>query len=616
MSNYESYSTIDKWMGLITRISQKSIDMCGDLDEASKKDATHPTTARVTGYRLSSSTSVAPNLTSNNDPFMEFVCLVASYLRCAPEKESRKFLSNVCMKLKNDKTKDFTELGIIRVCSLFISMSTVVQYEREALSMVRNIFTGFIRTFFIFLCAYFLLNITFNFIAYLQCGRLQGFFNYSQVKSTPARRKAVLRAYSCLILVLLKKKISLLNQSFVSFVMKTIDSILSQVAVESTKKELVMVYMDLLDNLPKHTPDLCSRTDLGRHVLISPNLSMWFSNAGSNYVLRTAQCLNQITDWIIKWTDDTIVLDLTATSEGKELYGKINEKSISFIKSAAILNSNRIPSTDMEPLACLAADLTLLSRKFQRNSTEFTENVDLFANHERTCPVFSQYFIQRLFKSQELIENTFPFAKWTQTWIRLVALDCSVPDELTSMVLTNNFKSTSNQELLQVFCKKLDSDNRSQKEVQDCMSPLVQLLEGVTSGKLFKDDPQQRDSLNVITSVISSCAVVFKNIKFEKLYVRGTRSVAHLLLNLMVPPPWPGIPPWEKFSPTVLRTLEENLFYIFQAVALYSGVRGDSFLNRKLQEIVIFAFFGFIKKHEDVNRKKHPAFVRKFMQVN
>lgn len=435
------------------------------------------------------------------------------------------------------------------------------------------------------------------------------------MKNTPGRRKAVLRAYSCMIIVLLQRKISLVSNSSLAAYMKILDELLCQNTFDQTRKDLVMVYLDLLDSLPKLTPSLCN-INLGRAFLISSNLSMWLSNAGQNYVLRTVQCLSRITEWIVNWVMNPDVFDSVEDSEGKALFLKISDKTLSFMRSLVVLSANRIPSTNVEPLACLAADITLLTKKLggTNGHNECESNFDLFALNERTCPYVSQYFVQRLFKSAEFIENSFSLLKWAQTWIRLVALDlncCVPPDGLTSIVLGTSYRSTTNQDLLTAFCKKQDEEKR-RDEIQKSLSPLTALLKGVMSGGLFKaENDEDQDTANIINSVITCCTIVLKNIKFENLYIKGMMSsVGHQILGEMGPISWPvKIPPWDRLSPEIMRALEKNLFDVFESVVSYPNTPQDPFLSRKLQDIVVFAVFGFTSL-ENVNESIHPAIVR------
>lgn len=123
VSNFESYSSIENWLKLISEICESSSELCGSTNKDKENISQYQ--QRCFG--------------SNKDPFLEFVCLVAGYTRHCSEKDIRKFKSNFCMKLSRSSTNEFGEIGIYRVCSMFMALSHVIKFEREAVSIVSTI---------------------------------------------------------------------------------------------------------------------------------------------------------------------------------------------------------------------------------------------------------------------------------------------------------------------------------------------------------------------------------------------------------------------------------------------------------------------------------------------
>ncbi|ODN03480.1 Protein MMS22-like, partial [Orchesella cincta] len=557
VTHFESYSSVESWLKLILKLLKNN-----------------PGTMECSQNTSPSSHSSI----STTDPFLEFVLLVAGHAKLFSEKDLKKFKVNICMKLTRSNSTDYGELGIIRVCTLFMVLMTVSKGEALA-----------------------------------TCDRLLDILSYGKRTNTTGRQKTILRAYSTMIVLLLRNECVITDAKVTTSIMKTFNEYLSQSSSsDAANKEFAMIYIELLDSLPKYSPRF-GNTSLGRDTLISPNLLMWLSNCGPNHVLRTVRVLSQLTGWII-----TVLLSRSnefdvspASSEHKDLFCKIREKCLPFMKSCVLLNANRIPSTDMEPLAVLAGDITILTRHFSNSSKvhdEISYQFELFGMNERTCPIFSECYAMRLFQNKNFIANNFSDLRLSQLWVRLIALDCHIPDQLTEQIFGSSFCSTSSQSLLSEFCKR---EGARGKDIQTIFSPLAVLLHGVMSETLFKEaqGSAKVESENLISSVITCSSVVLSRMKFDNIYLRGdATSIGHKLLNSLILPSWPGTPPWEKFSSSIMKALETNLFDIFSAVVSFPGTTNDPYLCRKLQDIVVLSFFGFVRSANDVDKDQHPMF--------
>jgi len=315
-----------------------------------------------------------------------------------------------------------------------------------------------------------------------------------------------------------------------------------------------MVYLDLLDSLPFPSTPNFEEQSLGRESLISPNLTMWLSSCGPNYVTRTLRVLNKLTSWILS---SKAVSILSESAERDELASKISERTFHLITQSVILNSNRTPTTDVEPLANLAAELTVLAK----GNDAYARHLEHFALNERTCPEVSQYYVGRLLSTRVCLGNTISDLKWCQVWMRLNALDCSIPDELNEKVLGTGFRSTSNQALLKRLCST--SEQWSRGDTQTILHPLVVLCKAAV-GTIFADNP------DATSSITTACAIVLQNIKFEKVYVKGDpMSAAHKILETLVPS-LVGTPPWEKLPQKVLQSLRNSLFNVSDNILNFS----------------------------------------------
>ncbi|CAL8076212.1 unnamed protein product [Orchesella dallaii] len=552
-----SYERVGNWVSLILNLLEINTVACDGIEDG-----------------LNSHSSVFKN------PFLEFLALLAGHAKLCSVKELKKLKSNICMKLTTNNSTNYEALGIIRVSTLFMVLMAVTVSPQEAVST---------------------------------CERLQDILNYGKSPNSIGRRKTIFRAYSTIIILLLRKKCVIRDAKLTTIVMKEFNDLLSQSSSSSdgVQKELAMIYIEMLECLPKYSPKF-GNISLGRDILISPNLLMWLSNCGSNYVLRTIRALSQITEWILTFEiSENMLNESPACSEHKELFFKIRDKCLPFLKSCVVLSINRIPSTDMEPLASLAANITILTRKFSigsKTQDEIAFQFDCFAMNERTCPIFSQCYVSRILQNKEFVDNNFADLRFIQCWIRLIALDVHIPNQLTERVL-GAASTCSNQVLLNEFCKKEDAWGRD--EIQKIFNPLAGLVKGVMSETLFKEGQGsvKVDSENVITSVISSCSLVLRRIKFCNIYLKGdATSMGHNLLDSLVFSSWPGPPPWERFSASIMRALEGNIFEIFLAIVTYTGTCSDPYLRRKLQDIVVFSFFGFVRSPDEVDKDQHPCF--------
>lgn len=589
MLNFESYSRMNNWLALLDQICS-----CERSDEERNNYEGDREPLKGRSHKIKPSNQ--HYLGSNSDPFVDFVRLAASYMNICTEKDFKRLFANICFKLtsKTDPN-NFGELGILRVCTLFLT-----------LILKLNNFKG---------------------TAVMEtAGRLQGIFNYSRGKLSPGRRKTILRAHSVMIILFLHKKIEIsLQNSVVKKYMEIIDELLSNSQTTTgsidpvTRKDLVMIYIDFLGMISSRTPRLSTETNLGRHHLISTNLLLWLCNCDANYTVRTIHVLNDLIDWI------PCGFSSQSSLEANNLFLKISEKSMPYIESCVISSANRIPSTDMKPIATLAARVTVLNLKFKGSSAQ--EQVDFwferFAMNERTCPVVSQHYIKAIVADKEFFEHTNKqlFAgtikswnvKWAQAWLRLVMLDCIVPDDLTESILQGSFSSTSNADLLGAFCKKQDAWGK--ENVQKITGSAVKLLKSIVDGSLLKGQgtgEAARGADCLTNSVITSCVTLLSCIHFDWIYIKGcSTSCGHEFLNFLIPQSWPGTPPWEKLSSSVLSALECNMYQLFDAIIKYSGLSHDQYLKRKLQDLVVLVLFGFVRGSDEVNKVHHPLFVRK-----
>src|SRR5271154_4949839 len=114
--------------------------------------------------------------------------------------------------------------------------------------------------------------------------------------SSLSRQKTVFRASATMYLILLQRSVNI-TQISADF-LKVIDEVMAQTITDTTKKDLVMVYLDLLQCLPDKTPGFTDE-NLGRVVLISPNLTLWLNSCGPDYATRTLRVIQKLTEWII-----------------------------------------------------------------------------------------------------------------------------------------------------------------------------------------------------------------------------------------------------------------------------------------------------------------------------
>lgn len=370
----------------------------------------------------------------------------------------------------------------------------------------------------------------------------------------------MLRACSTGIYLLLQKSLDISSSSLTSHLMSSITNVLSQSPLDSGRKDNVMIYLELLDTLPK-TPAFNEELSLGRDTLISPNLTMWLSNCGANYVVRTLRVLYSLTNWIISCKREA---SSSKSAEREAMITKIFDRTTGFLSTAVILNVNRVPNTDVEPMARLGADLTLFSKWSQASGPDSLVRLyDHFALNDRTCPEVSQHYVARLLSPihhEALLgsggSSSIPFIKWCQTWIRLNAVDASIPESLTELVLGSGFSSTSNSDLLSHLCSTT-SREWSRMDVHNTLSPLSNLIKGVFGpGGVFKEAPTAR----IVSGIVRACTQTLVEMEWGKIYIKNDPGcVGMVLLSAMIPP-FVGTPPWERLPKHVLSALKPCLF--------------------------------------------------------
>jgi hypothetical protein len=375
--------------------------------------------------------------------------------------------------------------------------------------------------------------------------------------------------------ILIGKGVSLSSLQLPKEFMSTINELMSRCTSSSldssSTKDLIMIYLDLLESLPPTT--FIEDSPLGRETLISPNFTIWLSSCGPNYLLRSLRVLNKLTGWIVTSQQNSPFFMMSPSPERTDLARRITERTMGFLQQSVALSSNS-RLTDLEPLAFLAADLTLLSRTLGTNSSDgsshYNKYFDHFALSEWTVPEVSQYFVARLVSYHKTdededssSENLLVFSscselKWVQVWIRLISLDASIPDELSGKVLGNiGYKSTNNQELLRKFInvRSEDADWNHRNEIGIVLQPLLTLLRvvgGGGSGSAFAG--------GTVGCIVKTAVTTLKEFGFKRVYTKGdSSSVGHKVLEILVPPLM-GTFPWEKLPQMVLKALKPLLY--------------------------------------------------------
>lgn len=516
----DNYSSVDKWFKVIQSV-------CPTID-INSKITPGPSSS---SSRRSSWPILEMDTFVSKDPFLSFLKVLVGHAITSRGTEWKKLKAQLGMNLNKNNVGVFGEIGLVRVSTLYLALVWAVSDTT------------------------------------MMCDRLQEILHYG--KSTPARSKAVFRATSTAIFILLQKSESIASQEIAKSLMSKITSLFAQAPFDSGKKDNISVYFELLDTLPR-TPALSSEINLSRDFLISPNTTMWLTTCGPNHVVRTLRTLSNLTNWIINSEKNSSNLFLSPplpakSPEGKALALKIFERTSQFLTQTAISTIYRTPTTDVEPMSILAADLTMISKWYISNQIgpdSVTRLFDHFALNDLTCPEITQFYVTRLLaiRGDKEFENLIRYAKWCQVWIRLNAFDCCISDRLSEIVLEPGFSSTSNSDLLDKFCEKIAREEWSIMDIQNMFRPFPTLVKAVTSSNgIFKTEAKEK-----VSSVVRFCTQLLGGrggSQFGRFYVKGdSSSVGMQLMTLLIPPFLVGAPMWERWSKWVVSAVKNYLF--------------------------------------------------------
>jgi len=358
-----------------------------------------------------------------------------------------------------------------------------------------------------------------------------------------SRQKTILRASSTALILLLRKFIPI-KEICVPYI-STISSLIPQARQDSQTRSVLMVYIELLENMSV-TPRFAENSEnLDRAQLISESLTLWLTTCGLNNVIRTLRSLHKLCVWIISQSNSNSNSDPTfylENSERSNLIDKIWDKTGSFLTESVLIHENRSLTTDIEPYSDLGVDLTILV-----NNNSF---FDHFCFNDRVVPEISAAYVTRILEYPDFCDAICEL-KWSQLWIRLVCLGCTISDKLNSRVFPCGF---SQDEMIATFCDKFKDCSPS--DVSNLMKPVVSLCRVVSAGNsIFKENTYR----HVVKSVIRTCANLFRYFRFEKLYVKKfANSAGVLILDSLFPPCFGNF--WERIPHNLLCALRLHSF--------------------------------------------------------
>jgi len=351
-----------------------------------------------------------------------------------------------------------------------------------------------------------------------------------------------------MILLLLQKSLSV--GSCCGPLMKTVDDIMGTIHRSPAEREMVMAYLDLIENLPKVSP----HSDLDQSKLISVNLNPWLASCGSNYVVRTLRILHSLFD---SWLLNT---NTVPTLEKSRIAKAVLERTDTFIQQSVVGN---LDSVDVEPFAELAVDFTVF-QKLKGNYPAATKLFQLFSLSPRTSPKVSEVYLEQLVGHTELEVFDLSFVsevQQAQSWVRLLTVGGAVPLRLTAKLLSphtlgqpvEEISSTAGSEsLLRRFCAFVNSEECfwTKAQLGEILSPI---------GAAVKLSLEKGCDAEVMGSVVRSSVLVLRKIQLDKLYARNSQAgLVHQILEDFVPS-FLGKPPWEKLSPGLVKNLSNVL---------------------------------------------------------
>lgn len=367
-------------------------------------------------------------------------------------------------------------------------------------------------------------------------------------------RLTKIRGCCTLVLLLLQKSISV--GPFCKDLMTTVDGIMGSMHRSSCEKDIVIVYLDLIENLATVSPHL----ELDQSKLISVNLTPWLASCGTNYMTRTLRTLHSLFhSWLLN-------SEAAPTREKSEVADAIFQRTETFIQQTM---TGSLDTIDVEPLAEFAVDLTVFQMA-NRNYVWVRKFYQLFAISPRTSPKVSEIYVDRLIGHNQLesLDCTFiSEIQLAQSWVRLVTVGASVPLSLTGKLLSpfTAIESTGpissmleGETLLRRFCAFVNSN--------ECFWTRAQLTEILSPiGGTVKAMAEKACDGNSFTmeSVVRTAVLVLKEIKMDKIYVRNSGStLVHQILDGLVPS-FLGKPPWEKLSSEFVEILVPALHMVW-----------------------------------------------------
>lgn len=439
-----------------------------------------------------------------NDEIFPFIRLLCGHIQHFPkDKKIQKLTGLIYLKLPESKCLSFGELGLIRLSTLHLA-TIYAASDDETVALVSN-------AILIVSCGVPKINLFFfNF----QCKPFMDCFHKLFEEFTKLNKQAsvrtVLTAQVTMFLLLLDKGISV--ESLAPQLMKQVSNLMlreTKLVIDSNKRELIMVYLEFLDCLPK----LGSQLDLGQAELVSTNFPVWLKCATPDYLNRAFRVFHNLLTWLFP------------ENQFAHLVQKIYDCSKDVLKTLVYtkISKSGQQKTDLEPLVDLAADFTY----FHRYSPAALKNFfDTFALDVKINVEISQLYLEKIMDSYgaSIINDDL---KLLQAWIRLTCFGVPVPSKLTCAVMNN----MNTQVLFEYSCDTLLRDFCDCAKDNWDKTALENILQPVTDVCRHKWTPY-KDNLESIEAIIGSTSTILSSLKFSNnIYVPRMPCVAKTILD-------------------------------------------------------------------------------------
>lgn len=324
------------------------------------------------------------------------------------------------------------------------------------------------------------------------------------LSNTPSAR-TILTAQLSACLLLLDKEVNI--EPLADVVMDQVSALMlkdTKLNVDLRKRELIMVYLEFLDCLPKFSP----HHNLGQAALLSPNFPVWLLTADPDYLNRALRVFHNLLTWLF------------SENHIPELVQKIYNSAKDKLKKQIYLKHTK--NMDLDPLAGLAADFTYLHRN---SMSALNENFRTFALDVRVNVEMSRLYLEKLLAYEEVIIKDD--LKLLQAWIRLICLGVEVPSKLTCVVMndmnTQIVCGQSRDALLRDFCE-CAREQWDKKGMEEILVPVSDLCK-------YNWMPY-KENVQALEAFIRSTSILLTSIQFRSnIYAPRVPCVGKTILD-------------------------------------------------------------------------------------